>query len=197
MALGLGLSLGAHGIIPDVSAPTIVPATTGMTTDATWTVAAGQQTSLASSTVASVKILGTFAPSDTGMILEQGASMSGLVVYVFGGTLYFQCGSGASAGPDTSRAFIQHTLASTTELIEFSASASNGRAALYVDGLLVGTDTFSASTLAGSDVGGVGRVYSGAAANFGGWTSDGSGVFSGTIDSAEIYLGEVTADVSS
>ena len=196
MTFGLGLSFGNHRLPGTADVAPITPVTSGMSVTATWLVTDGSQTTLASSTEASIKIEASVSPSDTGILLEQGGSGSGLVIYVYDGVLYAQLGTGSGAGPNSSRAFLQHPLSETLQLIEVSASVVHGRGALYADGVLVETDTFNTSTLAGGDTGGLGRVYNSEAANFGGWTTDGSGAFTGTIEKADIFLNQVTADVA-
>lgn len=193
MAFGLGLFMGSRGL-PDMAVDT--PVTDGMTLSATWLPNSAGKTTLSSSTEASIKIIASVEPGDSGVLLEQGASTLGTIIYVFGGVLYAQFGDGSDIGSNSARAFLQYTLTKRIDLIEVSGSIANGRCALYVDGVLVGTDTLANSSLAGSDAGGVGRVYAGAAANYGGWASDGSGVFTGHIDRAEIFLNQITADVA-
>ena len=193
MAFGLGLSMSSH-VLPDMDVNT--PVTNGMALSATWRIADGAQTTLVNSTETSIKIIASVEPSDSGILLEQGGGGSGTVIYVYGGVLYAQFGDGSGIGSGSARAFIQYTITKRIDLIEASASISNGRCALYVDRVLVGTDTLTNNALAGGDVGGVGRVYNGAAANYGDWSSDGSGVFTGHIDRAEIFLNQITADVA-
>ncbi len=196
MAFGLGLCISSRGLPGIAVESPITPVTDGMALSATWRIADGSQTTLANAEEASFKIVARVEPSDTGILFEQGGSGRGIIIYVFGAVLYAQFGDGSGTGTSSSRAFVQYTLTKRIELIEASCSITNNLCALYVDGDLVGTDTLETSTLAGSDIGGLGRVYSLAAANFGGWTTDGSGAFTGDINRAEIFLNQLTTDVA-
>ncbi|MEM7741564.1 MAG: hypothetical protein AAF225_12280 [Pseudomonadota bacterium] len=197
MRLGLGVSVGAYSQALASQMSAIVPVTNGMTLDGTWSSVGQSQTTLASVTMASVKICMQAASSDSGIILEQGGPSRGLIIYIFNGTLYFQCGGGITPGPGPDRAYIEHAITEPVQIIEFSASTIHDKAALYVNGVLVGTDTFDDAAIAGTGPGGLGQCYVKVPANFGGWTADGSGVFTGTINDAEIYLDEVTPDILS
>ncbi|MEO1043337.1 MAG: hypothetical protein AAFX52_13730 [Pseudomonadota bacterium] len=197
MRLGLGLTVSVNSQSVASQSSPLVPATSGMALDGTWSSVGQSQTTLASATMASVKISVQLSSTDFGIIIEQGGPSRGLIIYVHNGTLYFQCGGGITIGPGPDRAFIEHAISGPIQLIEFSASSIHDKAALYVDGVLVGTDTFDDAAIAGTGPGGLGQCYVKVPENYGGWTTDGSGVFSGTINNAEIYLDEVTSDVLS
>jgi hypothetical protein len=173
----------------------ISPVTDGMTLTASWTVRGTSYSDLSDATAASVRVDATISNTDEGVLMEAGAGGSGLVLYTFGGVLYFQCGNGGSFGTAANRAEVSYTLPSgtITPIIEWSADASN--AVLYIDGIEVDSQVFSNSSIAGSDAGAVGRVINSAAANRGGWTSNGSGDFPNTITLCNIFDGQVTPDV--
>jgi hypothetical protein len=167
-------------------------ATIGMTIDATWNTIGTAYTTLDDATSASVKVYCNFDKDDTGILMEHGGSAYGLVLYIYNETLYFQCGEGGTAGGDSDTGEVSYTVTNTTAqdfIIEWSADTSG--CALYVDGELQDTDVFSASKIAGGNDGTIGQVYSAVPVNRGS-----SGSFTGTVTKAEIFLGEVTSDVS-
>jgi hypothetical protein len=171
-------------------------ATDGMTLDATWTSSNTAYQDLYSATSASAKVTCNFDKDDTGILMESGGTGDGLILYIYNETLYFQCGDGASSGGDSNTGEVSYTITDTSArdfIIEWSADTSG--CALYVDGTLSGTDAFSNDLLAGDNHGTIEKGSGSAvAANRGSFTHSDS--FSGTVTSAQIFVGEVTSDVS-
>jgi hypothetical protein len=173
----------------------ITPVTDGMTLTASWVTRGTAYSTLSNATSASVRVDATISNTDSGILMEAGGSSDGLIMYVFAGVLYFQCGDGSAFGSGGSRAELSYTLpvGTTTPIIEWSADGSN--AVLYVGGVEVDSQTFSNSLISGGDAGTVGRVANTCAVNRGGWSSDGAGDFSGTIALCNIFNGQVTPEV--
>ena len=171
------------------------PVTTLMTLTEAWTTSGTGYSTLGSATSASVRVDATISNTDDGILMEAGGSGSGAVLYVHSGVLYFQCGRGGVYGTDSDTAEVSYTLpvGEFDYIIEWSADTSN--AVLYVNGLLVASQTFSNSVLSGTDDGTLGRVETAVAANRGGWTSDGSGVYTNTITKCDVFVNQVTSDV--
>lgn len=171
-------------------------ATDGMTLDATWTSQNISYSDLHSATSASAKVTCNFDKNDTGILMESGGTGDGLILYIYNETLYFQCGDGASSGGDSNTGEVSYTITDTSArdfIIEWSADTSG--CALYVDGTLIGTDAFSNDYLGGNNTGTIEKGAGNAvAANRGSFTH--SDLFSGTVTSARIFVGEVTSDVS-
>jgi len=171
---------------------TIDFATAGMTLDVTWSTIGTNYSALDNATSASAKVYCNFDKDDTGIIMEAGGSTYGLILYIHNETLYFQCGESGTAGGDSNTGEVSYTVTNTTAqdfIIEWSADTSG--CALYVDKTLIGTDVFSNSVISGTDDGTIGQGYSGIPVNRGS-----SGSFTGTVTKAEIFVGEVTSDVS-
>ena len=175
--------------------PQITPVTQGMTLTAAWVTRGTAYTTLDSVTNASARVEATIANTDSGILMESGATGSGLILYVYAGVLYFQCGDGGAVGTAVDRAETSYTLPVGTAdyIVEWSANTSN--AVLYVNGVIVDTQTFSEPTICGTNDGTVGRVADSAAANRGGWVNDGNGDYTNTITKCDIFNNQVTADV--
>ena len=173
----------------------IEPVTQGMTLTEAWTTRGTGYSTLHNSTSASVRVDATISNTDSGILMESGGSGQGLILYVHSGVLYFQCGAGAAYGTASNRAEVPYTLpvGESDYIIEWSADTSN--AVLYVNGVAVGSQTFSYSILAGTDDGTLGEVESGVAVNRGGWTTDGAGVYTNTITKCDIFNNQITSDV--
>ena len=171
-----------------------LPVTNGMTLTAAW-VYDSYYTTLGSTTSASVRVDATISNTDDGILMEAGAAGIGLLLYVYSGVLYFQCGDGGAYGTASNRAEISYTLpvGEFDYVIEWSADTSN--AVLYVNGVEVGSQTFSFSVISGNDNGTVGKVASGVSGNRGGWVADGDGVYTNTITKCDIFNNQITSDV--
>lgn len=183
------LSVAAAG-----SALSVNP-TAGMTLDDTYSTIGNQYTSLDNATAASAKVTCNFDKSDTGIIMEHGGTGYGLMLYIYNETLYFQCGEGATAGSDSDTGEVSYALTNSTAqdfTIEWSADASSS-CTLYVNKVYAGRDSFSADYLSGSNDGTIGTGYSAVCANRGSYPV--SNTFSGTVTSAEIFIGEVAYHV--
>jgi hypothetical protein len=178
----------------DVS-PQITPVTQSMSRTEAWDTRGTAYTGLDLSTVASVRVDATISNTDTGILMEAGGGSAGLVLYVFSGVLYFQCGNGSNSGPATNRAVLSYTLpiVEADYIIEWSANRTN--AVLYVNGTLIEQQAYSYTQLAGNDGGTVGTVNKAAANNRGGWIVNGNGVYTNSITKCDIFKNQVTADV--
>lgn len=176
-------------------AAAVTPVTNGMALTQAWVTRGTTYSSLISATAASARVDATISNTDSGILMETGAIGFGLVFYVYAGVLYFQCGDGAAFGTSASRAEVSYTLPSGefAYVVEWSADGTN--AVLYVNGSLVDSQTYSGSFLAGTDAGTVGEVKSSAAANRGGWATDGSGTYTNTITKCDTFNNQVTSDV--
>ena len=172
--------------------------TTNMSLDATWNVVGSAYTDLSEETEASGKITATFNNTDAGIITESGGTAYGLCLYIFNGVLYFQCGEGGGLG-SINTAEIYYIIPSSTDstyTIEWSASVSNQKAALYINGILIGVDNFNATYISGNDEGTIGESEVDVCVNRGGWVGDQAGVFTGSVASHEIFLGEITDELT-
>lgn len=140
-----------------------------------------------------------FQPGESGIIVEAGGSGMGMIIYRVGSDLIAQCGDGATAGSDADTAECRWAVQTGGPVeIVFSADASTGKAALYVDNVLVAQDTFNAANTSGGNLGGVGRVHGGnIAANFAGIGSNDTGAFSSPVPTVRIYAGQPTTEVAS
>jgi hypothetical protein len=176
-------------------APQITPVTQEMTLTQAWTVSGDGYDGLQNSTAASARVDAVISNTDDGILMEAGASYIGLILYVYDGVLYFQCGDGSAFGSASDRAEVSYTLpvGEFNYIIECSANTSN--AVLYVNGLAVGSQAFSKNGIAGSDEGTVGQVRLQVAVNRGGWTAGDSGVYTNNITKCDIFNGQVTPDV--
>ena len=174
---------------------TSTPVTQGMTLTAAWVTRGASYATLDSATSASVRVDATISNTDTGILMESGGSGVGLVLYVYAGILYFQCGNGAGVGTVGDRAETSYTLpvGEGDYIVEWSADTSNS--VLYVNGVVVDSQVFSNTLLSGSDSGTVGEVKSAVAVNRGSWVTSGGGVYTNTITKCDIFDGQVTADV--
>jgi hypothetical protein len=195
-----GLTGGLSDMLSAYVFASITPVTDGMTLTASWVTRGTAYTTLDSAVSASVRVDATISNTDSGILMESGASGTGAILYVYAGVLYFQCGDGSTFGPSASRAEISYTLpvGTITPIIEWAAVTSH--AALYIDGQEVGFQTYSAVNVTGGDSGTIGQVSNAVAVNRGGWTSSGQGGFSGTITKCDIFLNQlptITAFTSS
>ena len=173
----------------------IEPVTQGMTLTEAWTTRGIAYGTLQNATSASVRVDATISNTDDGILMEMGADAIGLMLYVYSGVLYFQCGDGSAYGTASNRAEVSYTLpvGEADYIIEWSADTSN--AVLYVNGLRVGSQTFSEISLAGTNFGTVGEVQEFCAINRGGWTIESSGVYTNTITKCDIFNNQITSDV--
>tara|TARA_R110000803_G_scaffold53369_2_gene109557 strand:- start:4030 stop:4584 length:555 start_codon:yes stop_codon:yes gene_type:complete len=173
----------------------LLPVTQNMTLTEAWTTRGTAYTTLGSATSASVRVDATISNTDDGILMEAGGDGLGLILYVYSGVLYFQCGDGSAYGTASNRAEVSYTLpvGESDYIIEWSADTS--KAVLYVDGLVVGSQAFSDSLMSGGDAGTVGEVESSVAVNRAGWGSDGAGVYTNTITKCDIFNNQITSDV--
>lgn len=174
----------------------IKPVTQGMTLTTSWVTRGKEYFTLQEASTASARVDVTISNTDSGILMETGGSGYGLVLYVYNGVLYFQCGNGSGYGVNSNRAEISYTLpvGQFNYIVEWSADTSSN-AVLYVNGVIVGSQTFSNIYLAGTDTGTVGELYGIVAVNRGGWSFTGSGVYTNTITKCDIFNNQVTSDV--
>jgi len=172
-------------------------ASDGMTVTETWLVRGDTYQELRNADAATVRVDATISNTDDGILMESGAEGQGLILYVFNGVLYFQCGNGGDFGSGDIRAEIAYTLpvGEFNYIIEWSASIVTQNAVLYINGTSVGTDTFDETNLGGSNSGTVGEVESSVCKNRADWTNDQQGSFTNTISKCDVFLGQITSDV--
>jgi len=182
-------------IIEVVEQAAFSPVTAPMTLTEAWTTRGTAYSTLQNTTSASVRVDATISNTDDGILMESGASGIGSILYVYNGVLYFQCGNGSAYGTASNRAEVSYTLpvGESDYVIEWSADTSN--AVLYINGLVVGSQAFSESLIAGSDAGTLGEVEGVAPVNRGGWTTDGAGVYTNTITKCDVFDNQITSDV--
>ena len=173
----------------------VTPVTDGMTLTASWVARGTAYATLDSTTAASVRVDATISNTDSGVLMESGATGTGVILYVYAGVLYFQCGDGSSFGAASDRAEIAYTLPGGEfgYIVEWSANDSNG--VLYINGTKIGADAYSATNVSGGDAGTIGEVSQSVAVNRGGWTSNGEGSYTNTISKCDVFNGQVTSDV--
>jgi hypothetical protein len=173
----------------------IVPVTAGMTLTASWVTRGTAYSTLGSATSASVRVDATILNTDDGILMEAGGTGAGLILYTFGGFIYFQCGNGTAFGTAANRAEVSYELpvGTTSPVIEWSADTS--KAVLYINGQEVDSQTFSNASISGADNGTIGQVNSAVAVNRGGWNADGAGSSPSTINLCHIFDGQVTPQV--
>jgi hypothetical protein len=193
--LARALSRGLSRTLGSSLAGVIVPVTSGMTLTASWVTRGTAYSTIANTTAASVRVDATISNTDSGILMESGATGTGSILYVYAGVLYFQCGNGSAFIPSPSRAEIPYTLpvGEFDYIVEWSADTSN--AALYVNGSIINSQAFSEVDVSGGDSGTIGQVSNSVAVNRGGWTSNGQGSYTNTIELCRIFNGQVTPQV--
>lgn len=128
--------------------------------------------------VKAIADVGPFLQYPEGVICEAGGSGSGFCIVVYNGVLFFQCGDGGTDRTEASHAYIEVSgLNGYGYEIEASASSITGKAALYVNRELIGTDTFSFGSAHGSNPGGMGRVRGEMCRNPSPYYSDNQGLY--------------------
>ena len=137
------------------------------------------------------RALVTVTDATEGVIMEAGANGGGLALYIHQGALYFQCGRGRTFGED-GQSVIKAPISPGQHLIEWSADAARGRAVLCIDGKVAGrSDQPIHGSLAGNDVGGIGRIHNVVCRNAVAWDRGDDGQFTGTIHSAMVWPDKV------
>ena len=132
---------------------------------------------------ASAKVEIVLKNGDKGVIMESGAHVFGLVLYVFKGHIYFQCGTGSKFEAN-GQSVCKAKITEGTHVIEWSADVAKGKAVLYIDGkLAVSSDKKIKKMLGGSSPGGIGKVFGGIAVTAG----KTSGKFTGEIKSCTVW----------
>ena len=166
--------------------------TSGENPVATWNDSSTEYTNLSPSSEASALINADITNGDSGVIMEAGATGTGMALWTDGSTLYFACGNGSGTGSSSERVWIETSMPTGSALnIEWAASETNGRAELYVDGNQVGADTFNNRGIAGTDGGGIARQHGGGIRDLEGGigtNSNWDGTFNGPVEIYDKYL---------
>lgn len=101
------------------------------------------------------------------IIYETGGGGRGICVYGYNGTVYAQAGEGSVAGGSTEVSFpipADWTTSESKEIL-ICLDVTGTYSTLWVDGLRISTNvSISAASVAGSDLGGTGKAYSGVCA---------------------------------
>lgn len=170
-------------------APLITSDETSVTT---WDDSNTEYTNLSPSSEASTLVNVDISNGDSGVIMEAGATGTGMALWTDGSTLYFACGNGSDTGSSSERVWIETPMPTGSGLnIEWAASETNGRAELYVDGNQVGADTFNNRGIAGTDGGGIARQHGGGIRDLEGGidtSSNWDGTFNGPVEIYDKYL---------
>ena len=173
----------------------INPVTVDMTLTSSWIVRGETYKQLSSKSSGSVRVDATISNTDNGILMEAGGDTVGLILYVYAGVLYFQCGRATGYGTSVDRSETSYILP-TGEfdyIVEWSANTENS--VLYINGLKVDSQNYSYNLLSGSDEGTVGEIKDVTPTNRGGFVGDGNGVYSNTITKCDIFVNQVTSDV--
>jgi hypothetical protein len=180
----------------EVAAQGLYPVTTDMTLTASWAeVDPNGHSALGSATAASIRVDATISDTTEGILMESGAASNGVVLYVYDGVLYFQCGNGSAFGTSTNRAETSYVLPSGTfdYVVEVSADITNS--VMYIDSVLVDSQTFSNGSVCGSDNGRIYGIFNATPVNRGGWIAPGDGEYPLSITRCDIFINQVTSDV--
>jgi len=168
----------------------IVPATSGMTVNATWSDIGSPEDFMVNKTDLSWAITVGDMVGSNGVIFESGGISIGTVCYVHNDVLYWQAGLGSLGGSAEMSAPVQ----AGQHLLEGCYSAGNQKMALYIDGEMVDfAQGFSSATnISGSNNGSVGKVYAAVSNNRGN-----SADYDGTLVlPLYIFNNQLTAEVS-
>ena len=126
------------------------------------------------------------------IIYETGGSGFGVCVYVYNGTLYAQAGDGSVAGGNTEVSFpipADWTDDYSREVL-VSLDVTGSISTLWVDGIRRSSNVSgSATSVAGSDIGGTGRAYNGVCATRAFAANPGDGTY--VLDNATQYGSQV------
>ena len=135
---------------------------------------------------ASARVELTVDADTRGVIMEAGAEVCGLALYIENGVLYFQCGNGSSFGAPM-QAVCRAEIAPGKHALLWSADVDKGLVVLCVDGKKVSELSGSfGPRLAGGDSGRQGGVHGGIARNAGNFTWE-NGTFTGLIHSCTVW----------
>ena len=140
----------------------------------------------------------TINKDSTGVIYDSGATGSGIALYVHGGKLYIQAGTGTVIGGTINTFWTIPDYFSISNRTEIIASveiiSTSRRAKLFVNNREVASSTGSGSgvVISGSDLSGTGKVYGTLCytqLNPSDGSSDGSLQYTGTIYDTQVYSG--------
>jgi len=146
----------------------------------------GEKRDLSSVAAASARVELSVDANTRGVIMEAGAEVCGLALYIDSGVLYFQCGNGRSFGAPM-QAVCKTGIAPGKHVILWSADVDKGLVILCVDGKKAAELSGSfGPKLAGPDTGRQGGVQNGIARNAGNFTKA-NGTFTGTIHSCTVW----------
>jgi lysophospholipase L1-like esterase len=185
-----------------VTAAAVTDPTVGMTLTANWSAGLAYSTLKPTITAMTAKFFVTRSAGEYGVLFEMGGTGYGgyAIIYDDAGTdrlmvlMGYPNGSYAS---NTDVAVITMPAPTGTFEVMISGDCITGqKAALYINDVLIGTDTVSATYLSGGRNGGIGQVWDQIPANPPGWSADGHGA-NAMVSSAEIYSGQATAEVMS
>jgi len=132
----------------------IVPVTTGKTIDATWDTYSVDYADAVNLTAMWMRAYCGLSSTDSGVIVSSGGVGLGMALYAYDGSLYFQCGNGHDYGDDVDRGEVSWVISSTDPVIEVYADTSGCE--LYIDGILVDSQTYSVAQISGADEGQLG-----------------------------------------
>ena len=151
---------------------------------------------LSGSSTATIQVIGSFTNASEGILYEAGGIGDGLILYIYGGLIYGQCGDGAGSFGQDSTFECSYSIPNgvTVNEIVFTANCVSNQSNLYVNGYnnpSIATSTnvgamsnVSTSVLivAGSNDAGWGKSYQGLCMNRAGWgNSSGNGVLNNAV----------------
>jgi hypothetical protein len=138
----------------------------------------------------------------SGVLMEDGATQRGLALVITeSDELLFMAGDGSATLPSNGAAVVKQDLSSYpsgTYKFGWSASADTEQVALYIDGGVVDTGTYSRTydDLTGGNAGGIKGQHGGGIRNLGqGWFSSTDYEYPLAIDWCAVYPGDITPDV--
>lgn len=164
-----------------------------LTLDATWDDPSVAYSDLNNASRACGRVFARIESDDAGILMESGGTGDGLILYVYNGVLYFQCGDAGSTGDAFNRAECQWSLPSHGAYVIEWAADDSGYASLWVNGVRRDTeDSWSNSQICGGSNGAIAGSRDLTPPNRGGYGT--STDFVGTVTKAEIYVGEAFGD---
>lgn len=151
---------------------------------------------LVSSSTATIQVIGSFTNASEGILYEAGGVGDGLILYVYGGLIYGQCGVGSGSFGQDSTFECSYSIPNgvTVNEIVFTANCDSNQSNLYVNGYnnpSIATSTnvgamsnvsTSALIVAETNDAGWGKSYEGLCMNRAGWgNSSGNGVLNNAL----------------
>jgi hypothetical protein len=191
----------------EVDAPTTVSPSTVFTNlgsyTANWNDVSVDYTEMSSIVEGSAEVQAYYESGYTGVLMESGADVKGLALAITDNDdLLIMAGDGSNTLPSNGVAVASVSMAgysSGTYKFGWSCSDNTEQVALYINGSVVDTGTFTSihNVIAGSDDGGIKTAHGGGGLrNLGqGWTSGTEWTYNGSIDWCVVYPGDITPDV--